>query len=307
MGDSTVGLAVGGCVSFIALLLIVILVPMHFSYVDINNLGLRKGTTSGEVDTDQAYEVGRYGWGVTKTAVNFANTWKLVSFTGSLAPRVFTDAGEITIGVAFYYVITKEGLPATFEAFAENYDPIIRKQALDVIKNSAANFTTTQYQSQRANISTLMHAALHETLNRLVHVNVPFEGFFLREIELPTRVLTKRLESFEQEQQQITQGFQLRNQQYRLATAQNVSRIDREVDVVLSQSQVTAQGLRDAARNKARADKQSEAGVQLQAMITALGISSSSNATRKLVKYNSMLDFTRGVTILDAVVGRLFS
>jgi len=307
MGDKTAPLAVAGCLGVVTFLLIVILVPMHFSYVDINNLGLRKGTTSGEVDTDQAYSVGRYGWGVTKTAVNFRNTWKLVSFVGSNAPRVFTDAGEITVGVAFYYVITKEGLPMTFEAFAENYDPIIRKQAEDAIKNAAANFTTVQYQTQRANISTHMHAALRNTLESLVHVSVPFEGFSLREIVLPSRVLTKRLESFEQEQQQITQGFELRNQQYRLATAQNVSRIEREVDVVLSQSKVTAQGLRDAARNKARADKQSEAGVQLQAMINALNINASANATRKLVKYNSMLDFTRGVTLLDSVIGRLFA
>jgi hypothetical protein len=307
MGEYQAPICICGVLTSIALLLIVILVPMHFSYVDINNLGLRKATTSGEVDTDQAYTTGRYGWGVTKTALNFENTWRRVSFSGSTATRVFTDAGEITIGVAFYYVLTKEGLPRTFEAFAKNYDAIIRKQALDAIKNTASNFTTIQYQSQRSNISRLMHGALNATLSSLVHVAVPYEGFYLSEIVLPTSVLTKRIESFEQEQQQVTQGFQLRNQQYRLATAQNVSRIDREVDVVRSQSTVTAQGLRDAARNRARADKQREAGVQLQAMVNALGINASSNATRKLVKYNAMLDFTRGVTILDSVIGRLFA
>ena len=293
---AVVGCAAACCA--VILIIIAVLISLHFSYVDLNHIGLKKDRTGGKVHTDEAYATGRYGWGIAKVAQNFESTWELVSFTGAKAPRVFTDAGEITIGVAFYYEITIEGLPTTFKAFSTRYAPIIESQALDSIKNAAANYTTAQWQTQRRQISAAIYAALRLKIETLVHVRLPPEGFFLFHVELPPRVLQKRLESFEQEQQVITQTYQLRNQQYRQETAQNVSIVERLTDVVRAQASVTAAALRDNARNIARGRTQTEAGAQLQAMVAGLNLGSDPEATLRLVQYNSMLDSTRASSTL---------
>lgn len=299
---------IGGCIAFVGVLLICILVPMHFSYIDLNNIGFQKERTSGTVDTSKAYGTGRYGWGVTKTSTQFKSTWYSVRFTGRNRVVVFTDSGEITVGVSFYYVLTKDHLASVFDNFAKEYDNRIRTIALDNVKSAAANFTTTQYQEQRWNVTNGLYTTLAEALLRITNVTVPREGFFLEDIQLPTTVLNKRVDVFVNAQQQITQTFELRSQQERQATAQNVSRINQLTDVARSEADQIGAARRNTAKNQARSAIQSEVGAQLRNMVSSLGIAANANATRQLVRFNTLLDgrsTTR--TILDGVFASLLA
>jgi hypothetical protein len=291
----------GGIVTLIGIILICVLVPMHFSYIDVNHIGFQK-SKSGTVNTDVTFGRGRYGWGVTKKAVQFDSTWQRVAYLESKRPAVFTDAGEILIGIVFYYHVTKEGMSTTYKKFGTNYPLTIEKQALDAIKNTATNFSITEYQTMREVIAQEFYVAVNRTLTTLADVSVPREGFFLDHIDLPERVLDKRLDLFATEQLQLTQQYELRNQQYRRETLENTTRIEQRQSIVRSQSHVDAQGLRQNAQGRATSLLQIEIGRQLQNMIASLGLGSNANATRRLVKFNQLLDTLRPFTVLDDVL-----
>ena len=48
------------CIGFIAVLMILILIPLSFSYLDYYDYGLAQRSSTGAVDTTKVYTSGRY-------------------------------------------------------------------------------------------------------------------------------------------------------------------------------------------------------------------------------------------------------
>lgn len=60
-----------GCLGVTFILMIVILVPISFAYLDYYEYGLRQRKTTGAVDTTKVYDVGRYFIGPDYTFVRY--------------------------------------------------------------------------------------------------------------------------------------------------------------------------------------------------------------------------------------------
>jgi len=60
-----------GCLGITFILMVVILVPISFAYLDYYEYGLRQRKTTGAVDTAKVYDVGRYFIGPDHTFVRY--------------------------------------------------------------------------------------------------------------------------------------------------------------------------------------------------------------------------------------------
>ena len=292
--------AISGVVGFIAVLLILILVPLHFSYIDRQKMGFKKNTVSNEVDTSRVYYSGTHAWGVGKKPVQFPTIWQFVAFRGSKALTFFTDAGEISVEVSFYYRMDPAKLSKLYLDFGLAYHNRIVSIAQAELRNAATNSTTRQYQEERGAVATTLYNALAVTLPAVAQVVVDRNFFFLEHIFLPQSVLTKRTQVFENTQLQITQDYNRTATQTRLSTRANETTILNQADIIRQNATVTANRLREAARADAFRVVQRESGTQLASMITQLGITSR-NMTDLAVKFNALLDVN--VTLLSGVSG----
>ena len=66
-------------VLFIGVILTIALVPASFSYVEYDELALKKNTVSNKVDNSIVYENGRYFWGVSVEPLTFPSKYQLIS------------------------------------------------------------------------------------------------------------------------------------------------------------------------------------------------------------------------------------
>mmetsp|Transcript_35427 Transcript_35427/g.109273 ORF Transcript_35427/g.109273 Transcript_35427/m.109273 type:complete len:196 (-) Transcript_35427:86-673(-) len=167
------------------------------------------------------------------------------------------------------------------------------------LRNAATNFTTRQYQEERIAVATGLFSALAASLPSQANVQVDRNFFFLERILLPRSVLTKRQQVFANTQLQITQNFNRTATQTRLDTRANETSIRNQAEVIKQNATVVAGRLREAAKAAAFRVVQREAGTQLAAMRTQLGVSAQ-NTTDLMLKFNALLD-ADNVTLLSGV------
>lgn len=286
--------------SFIAGLLIVILVPLHFSYVERNQYAFKKNTATNDVDRTATYPNGRYGWGVGKAPVTFPSDYQLLSFTGRDALSVFVEGGQ-TIYVPFeiMYRILREKLPQLYEAFGTSYHSRITSIARARLRNTAPQFTLDDYLSSRANVSAAFLADLIPELASKAFVETSAEYFFMYEIQLPTALLSQRNQIFTISQAQITQQYAQTATLTRLTTTSQVASIDGEVSVVAANATAAASAATQSAAAEAFAIVQAERGNLLNSLVTQLGLSR--NSTSQLLYYLSILD--DGLTTVAPTLG----
>jgi regulator of protease activity HflC (stomatin/prohibitin superfamily) len=292
-------MVVGGIVGFITVLLILILVPLHFSYIDRQHIGFKKNTVTNNVDKGTVYNSGTHAWGVGKTAIQFPSMWQHVDFSGKSALSFFTDAGEIEVELSFYYRIQAERLAKLYSDFGLAYHNRIVSIAQAELRNAATNFTTRHYQEERMTVAQGLYDNLAATLPSKASVEVNRQFFFLEHIHLPQSVLNKRLQVFTNTQLQITQDYNRTASQSRLDTLANETVLSNSADIIRKNATESASRLRAAARAKAFALVQKESGEQLRSMRTLLNITAP-NVTDALVKFNKLLD-TSNVTLLHGI------
>jgi len=198
-------LMIGGV---IGLLLILILVPLSFSYVEYNQYAFKKNTATSVVDTSEVYEAGTYAWGLGNTPVIFPRTFQLIEYTpaadGSLT--IFTDDGlQITIECSFQYRLIKANIAALYHTFGLSFGPQVVNIAKSILKNVAPSFTTQDYYVNRDKIESQMEAALATGLLNETFVEVG--QFQLRTVTLPTNIATTLLNTQIQAQNNAREVF----------------------------------------------------------------------------------------------------
>jgi hypothetical protein len=123
---------VWGITLFVSLILLLVLLPLSFSYVEYDEYALKKHTVENTVETDSTYDVGRYYWGVDRTALPFSRHFQKVTETFSIFP---TNGLEFDVDVVFWYRIQKENLGQLYKAFGTSFDSQVRNRANAKIKN----------------------------------------------------------------------------------------------------------------------------------------------------------------------------
>lgn len=137
-------------------LLLIILLPMSFSYLDFYEYGFARRRTTGSVDTDTVYAGGRHFIGPDFEFKEFYAAAQFVYFDH--IPIFTTDNLEVSISVELQYFLIQEDLKLLHDTFDIRYQSIVVGNAKDALKNSVTKFDTDEFISNRTVIQ-------HELLN----------------------------------------------------------------------------------------------------------------------------------------------
>lgn len=281
-------------VIFVTVLLLLILVPLHFSYIERNNIGFKKNTATSAVDLSVVYPNGRYGWGISYRPVTFPSTYQLVKLTGVNSLSLFVEGGQtISVGFEFMYRLVPSLLPQLYKAFGTNYETRIVSFARARLRNTAPQFTLDDYLLRRANITNVFFADLQAELLESAFVQTRREFFFMHEVKLPSSLLTQRTQTAYNLQQQITQTYAQNASLIRVGTQQLVAQIDGQTVVVQQNATAVAAQLRSQAVSAAFSIVENAKAQMMKAIVDTL--KPSPNATAELLYYLSILD-SRGPT-----------
>eukprot|EP01006_Ploeotia_vitrea_P047917 TRINITY_DN67176_c11_g9_i1.p1 TRINITY_DN67176_c11_g9~~TRINITY_DN67176_c11_g9_i1.p1 ORF type:complete len:310 (-),score=13.40 TRINITY_DN67176_c11_g9_i1:258-1187(-) len=199
MGDAGKGIATAvGVLCCIGCLLLVILLPLSFQYVERNTWAFKRNSLTNDVDTDTVYEAGRYFWGVGRGTVSFPSTFQHIEFVGKEGLTVFTETGlELLLDVSFQYRLQRDNLDKLFSDFGRAYTAQIENVARASLRNEAPQFSIEQYITDRSAVVGTLHAGLARALSE-IYVDVPEDKFQLRRVVLPGQVRDKFLHTFVQ-------------------------------------------------------------------------------------------------------------
>lgn len=140
-------IGIGAIVGGIVALLLVILLPMSFSYLDFYEYGFARRRTTGTVDTSKVYQGGRHFIGPDFEFKEFYAAAQFVYF-GHI-PIFTTDNLQVSISVELQYFLIKEDLPLLHDTFDLRYQSIVVGNAKDALKNSVTKFDTDEFISNR--------------------------------------------------------------------------------------------------------------------------------------------------------------
>ncbi|XP_072047694.1 uncharacterized protein [Amphiura filiformis] len=201
----------------IVALLMLILLPLSFSYIEYYQYGMSKGRISEVVEyAKEIYDMGRYAIGPGKTFkrypahAHFVDYDRIGFFT--------TDRIILEARASFQYFIKQDELGLIEQKFDRSYEEIVKSVAEAALKNQGATYTTEEYFSQRGKVEQGLHDAIRLKLggdccpsrdecirlslchlcsrnqsscNKGFHVDVRF--FQLKQLFIPSELTEKQL------------------------------------------------------------------------------------------------------------------
>lgn len=272
------------CCGFaVAILLIVILVPLSFSYVDYYEYGLNQRKTTGSVDISRVFSRGRY---LTGPDFKFLHYQADAHFESLSELSVFSAGAsnesiglEFRIDVDFTYLLKQEEIGELHQQLAGSYRGVVLSRARDAIKNEAIFVTFNEYFQERIGVEERFKAAVQRRWDSNPSVHCNLDQFHLGRIRIPESVARKQLESRVQNERNDRETFLQQAQVEREVTAVEVNSIDLQRINLLRRTEAEATLLRSIARVKAnqiRAEAQINGTVNL---FRAAGISSQEHMT----------------------------
>ncbi|CAH1788143.1 unnamed protein product [Owenia fusiformis] len=152
-----IGVAVG-----VVALLILILVPSSFSYLEYHEFGFVKRKTTGEVSLDKVYGSGRYAIGPDHMFKTFTSSAHVVYMDNI---DVFaSDKLEVTMSATFQYFLREEDLADLHKAYDIYYAPIMKTSAVDALKGASTIHSTRDFIRNRKEIEADLFKAVRERL-----------------------------------------------------------------------------------------------------------------------------------------------
>lgn len=272
------------CLGLVGVLLLVILLPLSFSYVDYYDYGLVQRKSTGSVDITEVYSNGRYALGPDKRFIKYQADAHLESFEGL---GVFSAAqSNVSIGLAFQvdvdftFFLIKEEIGQVHKEQASNYRGVILSRAEEAIKNIAAKQVTfTEFFQERKKVEALFRSAIEERWTSPPNLHCRMDQFHLGRIRIPQSVATKQLEARVQNERNDREEFFQQAQIERELTTVEVNKIDLDTNKELR----TAEAQASLVRTKAQAEAQllkAQAGINgTMMLLEAAGIETQDHKT----------------------------
>ncbi|GAB1598726.1 uncharacterized protein LOC115228206 isoform X2 [Argonauta hians] len=146
----------------IGLLLLVILLPLSFSYLDYYELGVVRNKITGSVSLDRVYSSGRYLIGPANQFKKFKADAHIENIRNI---RVFTsDKLEVGLSGSFQYFLRLHELKFLHQKYDIYYKDKVIKEAYEAIKNVLTRFTTRSVFKERKRLETELLVGLRTTL-----------------------------------------------------------------------------------------------------------------------------------------------
>jgi len=182
-----------GCCCLLSIFLCII-IPISFQYVQYNEFGFKKNTTTNQVDSDNVIDPGRYSFGPQIRMVTFNRQYQLGGFSEDSALRVFNEEGlEIAVEVFFHYRITEENVQNLMQSYGVNFESKLLSIAESTLKNHAVNYQVREYINNRTTIADTFN---HELRQELAEIFIDLEMYKLNLglITLPQAQQTKLMD-----------------------------------------------------------------------------------------------------------------
>jgi len=239
-----------------ALLLLVILLPLTFSYIEYFEYGLIQRATTGAVDTSEVYATGRYALGPDRHFIKYQADAHLETFDemGVFSASTSKESVglEFQVDVAFTFFLIQEEIGVVHKELASNYRAIILSRAQEAIKNSAANNVTfTEFFQERQKVEALFRDAIQERWSFPPKLHCYVDQFHLGRIRIPESVATKQLEAQVQNERNGMEKYLQQAQIERQLTAVEVNQIYLETVKELRTAEAEASLIRTKARAEA--------------------------------------------------------
>jgi len=178
-----------GCCGMCLLLMII---PMSIGTLLPLQYGLTVNWVTRQVG-DEVYRGGRHFIGPWNSFIAFPSTVVTVTFEsgyggrGALATRT-KDGLSLTLHLSFQYKVMPSKLNALYKLANLQYEPLVIRNARDVLLKAAAEYDAPQYWQERAKIGMEMKVLLNTRLNS---VFTSCNGLQLLVIELPDEFETQ--------------------------------------------------------------------------------------------------------------------
>jgi hypothetical protein len=269
----------------VGLLLVLIFVPLGFSYVEYDQYALKKDKFSNQVEAQTTYEVGRYWWGVDKTPLAFNR--RFIQVTEDFA--IFPSSGlEFEIEIVFFYRIRKDRLGELFKSFGIDFHGQVVNRASATIKNAAPAFDLEEFITARSLISEALYASLIEELSA-IWIDVPADRFFLSEIKIPEEVKQRNLDAAVQQQRNFEEQNRQQATLVRKETEQREQQINANISLIGSTATATANRIRTEAQAVTDKVISSADGLGLQSVFNQLNVTDT-RIKEKYISYFAFLD-----------------
>ena len=296
-------LACCGCICGIGILLMCILIPLHFKYLELDYYGLLKQTYTRRVLYDRGvFEAGRYDVGIPYEFVKYPATLMDFDLNNENSIAVFVDNGvEINIDVSFQCYFPKTSIIDVHRRFRTSYEGRILVVSIEALKNIAPDYTYQNYTENRGQIALDMYEALRDKLLEQLLVVVPPGKFQMRRITVPERIQDQNLQVFTQSQENIKRGHELTATLVRKETETLQQAYFANITIVEAKAEANYQNVTKAASSQIDATLQTTLGSQLTDAFSRLNISTQENQ-KDFLKYVSIIySEINNPAMLDAV------
>lgn len=298
------------------MVMLVSLLPASFVYFEYNEMGFIKYTITNRVDTESAYEMGRYYTGPSHAAVVFPRSYQRVD--SRLA--IFPDNGqEFYVNVVTFFRLDINRLATIYEQFGTS--SVVNQADIRIsseIKSLSPLFSLEDYVLIRNDIK---HTFFHGDGNDNVGVSadlleigliLDLDKFYLAEIELPDSILDRNLDAAVQleintEEENNREAILVQTETDRLEAIiiGNITRVNAEADATVQYINAVADAnivafdaVADAEVSRVVDEAQSEAdnliavteGAGLNNLFAETAIAGDSAVMYKYIEYFALLN-----------------
>ena len=276
------------CIGIIGVILLIVLLPVSYNYIEYYEIGFKKNTVSNTVDISQVYGPGRYLWAPEDSVVTFPSTYQHIEFLDDDL-LVFSQTGlEFNLEADIYYRLTEENLANIYQDFGTNYHDRFVEAIRASIKNTAPNFSVDEFVRNRTDITQIMFNNINNDLADL-NIKIDENKFFLGRISFPDLVKNVFLNTAVQ---QLQNDQSLLQQQVTLidrSTEQILASIDANITIVLQQSLAEAESIVRKSEAEAKKIFEEATGQGIGNLFAQLNVTSVSDR-EMIFKLFSILD-----------------
>lgn len=273
------------CIGFgvlICILLLTVLLPLSFAYIDYWELGLKQNKITGEVITDNVYSKGRYLVGPNFKFFKYQADAHIIHLEDV---EVFSDGGSESVGLSlfldvdFTYFLKEEEIGQLHKDLAKTYESVVLSRTNDAIKNTATTVKLEDYFGKRSEIEAKLKVAIQKRWNDPPTLHANLDQFHLGRIIIPDSVAEKQLQAKIQIETNKKEEFLQKARVEREITSVRVNEITLQKEKLIKQTEAEASLHRANVVAEGEKTKADAINVGTKTLLDALGISSQEHST----------------------------
>lgn len=268
----------------IGVLLLVILLPLSFSYIEYYEFGLKQSRVSKKVYTDKVFAGGRYVNGVSNQFLKYQADAHFM-FLDDLEVFSAGAGSNSSIGLDFKldvfltYMLIQDEVGVLHQELARGYNSVITSRARDAIKNEAIFVSFDEFFKKRVDVEKRFREAVIDRWNAPPSVHVTLDQFHLGRIRIPDSVARKQLDSRLQNERNDMEDYLQEATLERQYTAVAVNTINLQQDNILRTATAEADLIRSKAIVEANEIKNQAQLNGTKTLVAAAGIETQDHKT----------------------------